>query len=73
MKQLIYIILLVTLLFVAILYQNHEIVNLRAQAINTESQIDSLKAEIELRDEILNRCKDTVFGEEVVETNTQWK
>ena len=39
--------------------------------LDLRKQVDSLTAEVELRDQLLNRCKDTVYGEEVVETNNQ--
>ena len=42
-----------------------------AYILDLRKQVDSLTAEVELRDQLLNRCKDTVYGEEVVETNDQ--
>ena len=42
-----------------------------AHILDLRKQVDSLTMEIELRDRLLNRCKDTVYGEEVVETNNQ--
>lgn len=42
-----------------------------AHILDLRKQVDSLTMEIELRDQLLNRCKDTVYGEEVVETNNQ--
>lgn len=67
MKQFIYVILIVALLFGTIVYQEYKIVNLEKQT----ATIDSLNAEIQLRDILLSKCKDTLYGEEVIETTRQ--
>lgn len=64
MRQFMYVILTVALLFGTIVIQEYKVMALERKV----ATVDSLMMEIELRDELLIRCKDTVYGEEVIET-----
>ena len=51
------------ILLLTTIYEQNKVINeYKAKVKNT----DSLVAEIQLRDILLSKCKDTVYGEEVV-------